>query len=70
MRLKSGSLWPCVVLHAAHNTCIQRFFEPLNVYGKNTAYVAGEFGAALGVMAILMAADFWKRRDEVEAAKT
>ena len=69
MRLKSGSLWPCVVLHAAHNTFIQRFFDPLTVYNKKTSYVAGEFGAALGVIAILMAVYFWRRRDEVEAAK-
>jgi membrane protease YdiL (CAAX protease family) len=31
MRLKSGSLWPGVVLHAAHNTFIQQFFDPLTV---------------------------------------
>jgi membrane protease YdiL (CAAX protease family) len=70
MRLKSGSLWPCVVLHAAHNTFIQRFFEPMTVYKKNTSYVAGEFGAALGVLAILMALYFWTRRAEVETTKS
>ena len=69
MRLKSGSLWPCVVLHAAHNTFIQRFFEPLTVYKKNTSYVAGEFGLALGVSAIVLAVYFWRRRDEVEGGK-
>lgn len=31
MRLKSGSLWPCVVLHAAQNTFFQEFFDPLTV---------------------------------------
>ena len=67
MRLKSRSVWPCVVLHAAHNTFIQRFFDPLTVYNKNTSYVASEFGAALGVISILMAVYFWRRRDEVEA---
>jgi|SRR5579871_1338228 len=69
MRLKSGSLWPCVVLHAAHNTFIQRFFDPITVYNQRTPYVAGEFGVALGVISILMAAYFWNRRGEVEAAK-
>lgn len=69
MRLKSGSLWPCVVLHAAHNTFIQRFFDPITVYNQETPYVAGEFGAALGVTSIFMAVYFWKRRDEVETAK-
>jgi membrane protease YdiL (CAAX protease family) len=69
MRLKSGSLWPCVMLHAAHNTFIQRFFDPLTVYNNTTGYVAGEFGAALGVISILRAVYFWKRHDEVEAAR-
>lgn len=69
MRLKSGSLWPCVILHAAHNTFIQRFFEPLTVYNKKTPYVASEFGLALGVMAIILAIYFWMRRGEVEAPK-
>jgi len=69
MRLKSGSLWPCVILHAAHNTFIQRFFDPLTVYNKKTSYVASEFGAALAVISILMAVYFWKRRDEVETAQ-
>ena len=66
MRLKSGSLWPCVVLHAAHNTFIQRFFDPLTVYNSRTGYVAGEFGIALGVVAIGVAGYFWTRRGEVE----
>lgn len=70
MRLKSGSLWPCVVLHAAHNTFIQRFFDPLTVYNRKTSYVAGEFGLALGLIAILMAVYFWRRRDEVEMKRT
>ncbi len=69
MRLKSGSLWPGVVLHAAHNTFIQRFFEPLTVYNKRTSYVAGEFGLALGVTSILLAVYFWNRRHEVETGQ-
>lgn len=68
LRLKSGSIWPCVFLHAAHNTFIQRFFEPLTVYNNKTPYMAGEFGAVLGVISILLAAYFWSRRDEVEIA--
>jgi membrane protease YdiL (CAAX protease family) len=68
MRLKSGSLWPGVVLHAAHNTFIQRLFEPLTVYNKKTSYMAGEFGAALGVTSILLAVYFWRRRNELVTA--
>jgi uncharacterized protein len=66
MRLKSESIWPCVILHASHNTFIQGFFDPLTVYRSKTGYVAGEFGAALFVLSILMAIYFWRRRDEVE----
>jgi uncharacterized protein len=65
MRLKSGSIWPGVVLHAAHNTFIQQFFDPLTVDNSKTRYVAGEFGAALAALAVLMAVYFWRRRDEV-----
>jgi hypothetical protein len=40
------------------------------VYNEKTSYVAREFGAAPGVISILMAVYFWKQRDEVEAART
>lgn len=68
MRLKSGSIWPGVVLHAAHNTFIQMFFDPLTVDTRRTRYVAGEFGAALLVISIGMAWYCWSRRDEVHQA--
>ena len=61
MRLKSGSIWPSVVLHAAHNTFIQAFFDPLTVDTRQTRYVAGEFGAALLLISFAMAIYFWRR---------
>jgi uncharacterized protein len=66
LRLKSESIWPCVVLHAAHNTFFQRFFDPLTVYNKKTSYAAGEFGAALTVVSIVIAVYLSLRRREVE----
>jgi membrane protease YdiL (CAAX protease family) len=66
MRLKSGSIWPGVVLHAAHNTFIQQFFDPLTVDTGKTRYIAGEFGAALLVISCLLAFYFWRRRRELE----
>jgi membrane protease YdiL (CAAX protease family) len=66
LRLKSKSIWPCVLLHASHNTFIQQFFDPLTIYRSKTGYVAGEFGAALLVISIAMAIYLWRRRDEVE----
>ena len=70
MRLKSGSIWPGVVLHAAHNTFIQQFFDPLTIDKSKTRYIAGEFGVGLAVISILMAFYFWKRRNEVTPAAT
>ncbi len=67
MRLKSGSIWPCVILHASHNTFFQRFFDPLTVYNGKTPYIAGEFGASLTVVSVLIAMYFWRRRNEVES---
>jgi uncharacterized protein len=61
MRLKSGSIWPCVVLHAAHNTFIQRFFEPLTVHAKTTWYFSGEGGVGL-LLALLVLAVYFSRR--------
>jgi membrane protease YdiL (CAAX protease family) len=65
MRLKSGSIWPGVVLHTAHNTFIQQFFDPLTVDNSKTRFAAGEFGAVLAVIAVLLAIYFWRRRDEL-----
>ncbi len=68
MRLKSGSIWPCVFLRAAHNTFIRRFFDPLTVFNSRTWYVVTEFGAAITVVSILMAVYFSRRRNEVETS--
>jgi uncharacterized protein len=65
MRLKSGSIWPGVILHASHNTFIQQFFGPMTVNRERTSYIAGEFGAAFFVLACLLAAYFWSRRREL-----
>lgn len=66
LRLKSGSIWPCVILHAAHNTFFQRFFDPLTVYNKKTPYVASEFGAALTIVSICIAVHLSLKHREVE----
>jgi membrane protease YdiL (CAAX protease family) len=70
LRLKSGSIWPCVARHAAHNTFIQRFFDPLTIANSRTWYFTGEFGLALTLVAGLVAAYCWKRRREVETPET
>ncbi len=68
MRLKSGSLWTGVLLHASHNLFIQAFFDPMTADKGRTKYIIGEFGCALCVTGALFAIYFWTRRGEVSAA--
>jgi len=55
-RLKSGSVWTTVILHASHNLYIQRLFDPLtietNVWSK---YMIGETGLVMLVIFLLIA---------------
>jgi uncharacterized protein len=62
-RLRSGSVWPCAILHGSHNLFVQVFFSPLAApRGTLTPYVIGEFGIALPAIAVLFALGFWKTR--------
>ncbi len=65
MRLKSGSLWTGVLLHASHNQFIQGFFDPITADTGRTKYIIGEFGAGLAIAAIAFGAYFWTRRNEL-----
>ncbi len=65
LRLKSGSLWPGVVLHACSNHVIQRFFDPMTAYSGRARYIVGEFGIGFTLVVAVLAAYFWMRRAEV-----
>jgi membrane protease YdiL (CAAX protease family) len=65
MRLKSGSVWTGVLLHASHNLFIQAFFTPLTADTGNTAYVIDEFGFMVPLLSVLFAIYFWTRRGEL-----
>ncbi len=65
LRLRSGSLWPAVVLHASHNLFIQGIFTPLTADTGRTTWVIGEFGAGLAILLALTAWLFWRRRAEL-----
>jgi len=65
MRLKSGSLWTGVLLHASHNLFIQGFFNPITTDTGRTKYIIGEFGAALALISIVFGMYFWSRRREL-----
>ena len=65
LRLKSGSLWTAVILHASSNHFIQHFFDPMTAYTGRTKYILGEFGIGFTLVVALLAAYFWMRRGEV-----
>jgi membrane protease YdiL (CAAX protease family) len=65
MRLRSGSLWTGVLLHASHNLFIQRVFDPLTTNTGLTKYITGEFGASLTLISLVVAYIFWKKRAEL-----
>jgi membrane protease YdiL (CAAX protease family) len=68
LRLKSGSLWTGVVLHASHNLFIQTVFTPLTGETGLTPYVIDEFGVGLALAALVIAYLFWRRRAAVPLA--
>jgi membrane protease YdiL (CAAX protease family) len=65
LRLRSGSLWTGVILHASHNHFIQHFFDPMTAYNDRAKYILGEFGIGLTIAAAVLGAYFWVRRAEV-----
>jgi hypothetical protein len=67
-RAKSGSVWPCVILHASHNTIFLNLYDPLMARYGLTDFFVTEFGAGLMVITVLMALYVWAHRDELPAA--
>jgi uncharacterized protein len=65
LRLKSGSLWPAVILHASHNLFIQAIFTPLTGNTGITAYVIDEFGIGLALAIIPIVYLFWRKRADL-----
>jgi uncharacterized protein len=65
-RIKSGSLWTAVLLHASHNLFIQTIFTPLTKKTENTAYYIDEFGIVLPIVCLGFAVYYWRKRKELE----
>jgi len=66
IRLRSGSVWPAVLLHASHNAIIQGYLDPLTTDLGRTKFFTGEFGCAMAPFIILCAWIVWKRRAQME----
>ena len=49
LRVRSDSVWPPALLHAAHNLIVQSIFDQATANGPSTFYVTGEFGIGLAL---------------------
>ena len=49
LRMRSGSVWPSVLIHATHNTFIQGLFDPLTAATGRAKYVTSEFGLGMAL---------------------
>jgi membrane protease YdiL (CAAX protease family) len=65
LRLKSGSLWTAVLLHASHNIFIQAIFTKMTGVTDLTPFVIDEFGIGLALVAVLVGYLFWRKRAEL-----
>jgi membrane protease YdiL (CAAX protease family) len=60
IRLKSGSVWPAAILHGSHNLWIQGIFDPATGDTGKTAWIIGEFGAALALVGLIAGFLAWR----------
>lgn len=59
LRLRSGSIWPGVLLHAGHNIWIQEVFTPVTRNTGHTNWWIDEFGAGLAIGLTALAVACW-----------
>lgn len=70
LRLRSGSVWPAVILHGVHNAIVQFIFTPLTTNTGHTDWYIDEFGAALAVTTVIGAIIVWHKRHDLPATAT
>jgi len=70
MRLKSGSLYTGMFMHASHNLFFQGIFDRLTIETPSTWYFVDEFGSISAGVAIIVAIIFWLKRKELQAEKS
>jgi len=64
-RMRSGSLWTGVWMHAAHNIFFQSVYPGLTKESPNSAWLIDEFGVFSAAVAVLVALFFWMKRRQL-----
>jgi hypothetical protein len=67
LRLRTGSIWPAVIVHASNNLLVQDVLRPLSTSGRWSHYALDQFGGLLPVLALGAAYLAWRHRAEVES---
>lgn len=65
LRLRSGSIWPPVLLHASHNLFLLHVFTPLMAEHRATYLLTGEGGIFFALAAVLVGGTFWALRSRL-----
>jgi len=61
LRIRSQSVWPATVLHAAHNTYVISIFGEMTINYSDTRVYGGEFGVILPAVMVAVGGYFWYR---------
>jgi membrane protease YdiL (CAAX protease family) len=67
LRLRSQSLWPSALMHAAGNA-FQGVLQIATLENGLTSYLTTEYGASFAVVGCLIALFFWRKRHEIQGA--
>ncbi len=62
LTIRTGSVWPAVVLHASHNVFVQRLLDPLTSETYWGLRLTTEFGVGLAFSALFVGYIFWRLR--------
>lgn len=65
LRLKSGSLWPVVAWHGAHNLFIQEAFVHMSMDTPISKFILDDFGLGLVLASLVLGFICWRRSFEV-----
>jgi membrane protease YdiL (CAAX protease family) len=61
LRLRTGSIWPAALMHAAGNAAMYLAAEPLTRETADTAWFGGETGILLPLATVAVAIAWWRR---------
>ncbi len=64
-RLRSGSIWPPILLHASSNLYVQNLFDPLTMETGIARYFVGETGILFAGCLLVFAYITWKMRNKL-----